>query len=215
MSVVRPEFGPTLPELVGPRVRALPRAARLALLALAVVVVLALAWAILLRGSSAPLHAVVVRRPLAFNFVYRAPFHQEALGAGELARVGGASGQSLAVRELRLPAYRGDSAGFLPVYAAQLEARMERELPGFEWRYDGRANVNKIQGYEILYQYRPGGKLAYGRRILLLPTTTARQGVEVLLTSPRLPAVQRYDAVGRNGALKTALRSFRFGTERP
>jgi hypothetical protein len=31
MSVVREEFGPTLPELLAPRVRALPRAAQVAL----------------------------------------------------------------------------------------------------------------------------------------------------------------------------------------
>jgi hypothetical protein len=103
----------------------------------------------------------------------------------------------------------------LPVLASQLEAQMERELPGFQWRYDGRANVNRVQGYEILFQYRPNGKLTYGRRILLLPTVTATQGIDLLLLSPRMSSVIRYDAVGRNGALKTSLRSFRFGTQRP
>ena len=39
MSVVRPEFGPTLPELVAPRLRALPRGARVAAVAGAVLAV--------------------------------------------------------------------------------------------------------------------------------------------------------------------------------
>src|SRR5512132_4171317 len=44
MSVVRPEFGPTLPELLGPRVPALPRPARLALAAAGLGIVLLAGW---------------------------------------------------------------------------------------------------------------------------------------------------------------------------
>lgn len=215
MSAVRPEFGPTLPELLAPRLRRLPRAARFALAALALLVVLGLAKVLFGGGGSAALRGIVVREPIAANFVYRAPFHKLTPGPGELAKVGAANGQSFAVRELRVAPYRGDAAGMLPVLASQLEAKMERELPGFQWRYDGRTNVNRIQGYEILFQYRPNGKLTYGRRILLLPTVTATQGVDLLLLSPRMNSVIRYDAIGRNGGLKTSLRSFRFGTQRP
>jgi hypothetical protein len=216
MSAVRPEFGPTLPELLGPRLRALPRAASIALVVLGVLILLLVARA-LLHGESAAtkLRSVVVREPIAANFVYRHPFHKQDPAAGELARVAAPNGQSFAVRELRVAPYTGDAAGMLPVLASQLEDKMGRELPGFTYRYDGRVNVNRIQGYEIGFQYRRNGALTYGRRILLLPTTTATQGVDLLLTSPRLASVPRYDAVGRNGGLKTALRSFRFGTERP
>jgi hypothetical protein len=215
MSAVRPEFGPTLPELLGPRVRALPRFVRLALALLGVVVVALLLWAVFLRGSSAPGAVIVVREPMAFNFVHRAPLERTAPGQGELVRVAG-RGQAFAVSSLKLPAYRGDAAGFLPVYATQIQTEMARRFPEFMVRLEGRANVNRIQGYELLFQYRrPGGQLAYGRRILLLPTSTARDGVDLLLTATRTPAVARVDAVGRNGALKTSLRSFRFGTERP
>jgi hypothetical protein len=215
MSAVRPEFGPTLPELLAPRLRRLPRAGRLPLAVLVLLVLAGLVKLIAGGGGGAKLHAVVVREPVAANFVYRAPFHRQTPGPGELAKVGAANGQSFAVRELNVPPYKGDAAGMLPVYASQLETQMGKQLPGFQWRYEGRTNVNRIQGYEIGFQYRPGGKLTYGRRILLLPTTTATQGVDLLLTSPRMNSVIRYDAVGRNGGLKTALRSFRFGTERP
>jgi hypothetical protein len=48
-----------------------------------------------------------------------------------------------------------------------------------------------------------------------VPSITAREGADILITAPRSPAIVRADDVGRNGGLKTALRSFRFGTERP
>jgi hypothetical protein len=216
MSVVRPEFRPTLPELLGPRLRAWPRPARLGLAALGALVVLALVYALFLRGEGAKAkRAVIVRSPVAFNFVYRAPFRKQDPQAGELARVG-SKDQSFSVRELRLPAYRGDAAGFLPLYAARLERDMARQLPGFAWRSDGRANINKQQGFEIVFQFRRSdGTLTYGRRILLLPTVTARQGADIWAVAPRSPAIVRADDVGHNGGLKTALRSFRFGTERP
>jgi hypothetical protein len=216
MSAVRPEFGPTLPELLGPRLRALPPALRLGLAALGAFVVIAILYVLILRGDGADAkRTVVVRSPIAFNFVYRAPFHRLSPQDGELARVGSAS-QSFAVRELQLSPYRGDAAGFLPLYAAQQETRMARQFPSFVWRSDGRANINKQQGFEIVFQFRrPGGRLTFGRRVLLLPTITAREGVDILITAPRSPAIVRADDVGRNGALKTALRSFRFGTERP
>jgi hypothetical protein len=214
MSAVRPELGPTLPELLAPRLRALPRAWRVVVAAAAVLVVLVALWALVLRGGGDGTRGIVVHRPIAFNFIYRAPLAKRAPLSGELARLGG-HGQTFVVRELRLPAYRGDSSGFLPVFVAQLEGRLAAQLPDFLVRYEGRANVNRIQGYEVYYQYRTNGRLTYARRVLLLPTTTSRQGVELFITSPWSPAVARYDAVGNNGALKTSLRSFRFGTERP
>jgi hypothetical protein len=216
MSAVRPEFGPSLPELLGPRIRVLPRAVRLALAAAGALLLVVLVWALFLRGEGVKAkRAVIVRAPIAFNFVYRAPFRKEAPQAGELARVGSKE-QSFSVRELSLPAYRGDAAGFLPLYAATLQAQMAKDLPGFAWRSDGRANINKQQGFEIVFQFRRSdGTLMYGRRILLLPDVTARQGADLWAVAPRSPAIVRADDVGHNGGLKTALRSFRFGTERP
>jgi hypothetical protein len=216
MSAVRPEFGPTLPELLGPRIRVLPRAVRFALAAIAALILIALVYALFLRGGGTKAkRAVIVRQPIAFNFVYRAPFTKEAPLAGELARVG-SKAQSFSVRALNLPAYKGDAAGFLPLYAAQQQAQMAKDLPGFAWRADGRANINKQQGFEIVFQFRRSdGTLTYGRRIFLLPSVTARQGADIWVTAPRSPAIVRADDVGHNGGLKTALRSFRFGTERP
>ncbi|MBI5106563.1 MAG: hypothetical protein HZB46_16530, partial [Solirubrobacterales bacterium] len=150
MPAVRPEFGPTLPELAGPRLRALPRPARIVVLGAAAVVVLALLWALLLRGDGKPeRRPVVVERPVAFNFGYRAPLAKLPPPQGALARVA-SPGLSFTVRELRLPPYRGDSAGTLPIVAGQLTDQMRATFDGFQFRQEGRANINRQQGYEIL-----------------------------------------------------------------
>lgn len=210
MSAVRPEFGPTLPELVGPRLRALSRGARIALAAGAAVLAAALLWALVLRDDGS--RTVVIDHPVAFNFRYDHPVTARPLRAGELARVG-LRRQSLVVRPLRLPAYRGDSAGFLPVYAVTLEREMAARLPGFQARFEGRANVNRSTGYEIGFQYRDGGRIVYGRRIVLLPHATSREALDLELLSPRTRTVRSPSAVGRNDALRSALFSFTLGTE--
>jgi hypothetical protein len=216
MSVVRPEFGPTLPELAGPRFRALPTAARVALMALAALIVLLILYALFKpEGATVRKRAVIVRTPVAFTFAYRRPFAKQPLQGTETARVGSQT-QAFAVSPLDLPAYRGDAAGFLPLYAARQETAMAKRYQGFVWRDDGRANINKQQGFEIVFQFRgAGGALTYGRRIFLVPNITARQGADIVVTAPRSAAIVRADDVGHNGGLKTALRSFRFGTRRP
>ena len=214
MSVVRPEFGPTLPELLAPRLRALPAPLRAALAVLAAAVVLVVLWALLLHGGAAD-RQVVVRGPVAFNFIYRAPLHRAPARAGETVRLAAANGQSMTVRPLHLPAYRGDSAGILPIWATRAADALGRRLPGFQTRTEGRTNINRFQGYEMVFQYRPAGRLVFGRRIFLLPQPTARDGVEITVLAPHTAAVPNADAAGHNGTLKTALRSFRFGTQRP
>jgi hypothetical protein len=214
MSAVRPEFGPTLPELLAPRLRALPGPARLALGVLAAALVLVILWALLLRGPGGGQRTLLVHRPTTFNFTYAPPLVERAPHAGELARVTG-RGQSFVVRDLRLPAYRGDSSGFLPIWTTRVSEALARRLPGYQWRYEGRANVNGFQGYELVYQYRPQDRLMYGRRVFLLPLTTDRRGVQIDLLARRSGAVPRADAIGRDGVLKLALRSFRFGTDGP
>jgi hypothetical protein len=221
VSVVRPEFGPTLPELLGPRVRALPRAAQLALAALAALAVVAAA-AILLRDRRDTRPHAVVRAPVAFNLLYPKPLERVKPRGREVLRLqtppGTAAPQSFAVTPLRLPPYRGDATGVLTVMSAQLIKQMSRTVPGFVWRADGRVNYNRQPGYEILFQAKIGGKTTYGRRTMLLPggLTPPHEGVDITIMAARSPAIPRVDAVAASaGALKTAIRSFRFGTERP
>jgi hypothetical protein len=211
MSAVRPEFGPTLPELAGPRLRALPRGARIAL-AVAVALLLAvIAWALFIRSGER--RDVLVRGPITFNFQYDPPVRQRPVHAGELARVGRGR-ESMAVRPIALPAYRGASSGFLPVYAVTLERQMAPRFPGFEVIYEGRANVNRKAGYELGFRYRDGARTMFGRRIVLLPTETARRGLDLLLLSPKSSRVGRPEGVGRNDHLRVPLFTFALGDQK-
>jgi hypothetical protein len=221
MPVVRPEFGPTLPELLAPRVRALPRVAQLALAAAAALVVVALV-AVVLRDSRDTRAHAVVRRPIAYNLVYPPSLVRVRPHGRETLRLetrrGAADPQSFAVTPFTLPPYHGDSTGILTLMSANLITRMRATIPGFIWRGDGRVNYNRQPGYEILFQSKIGGRTTYGRRTLLVPggDTPPREGVDITMLAARSDAIPRVDAVAAStGALKTAIRSFRFGTERP
>jgi hypothetical protein len=221
MSVVRPEFGPTLPELLGPRIRALPRAVRVALAVVAAFVLVALVY-VVRRDTQDTRPQAVVREPIAYNLIYPAPLVRVRPRSGETLRLetprGTKAPQSFAVRPLRLPPYHGDSTGILTLMSANMITRMRAQYPGFVWRGDGRVSYNRQPGYEILFQARIGGRTTYGRRTMLVPGTDAppREGVDITMLAARSTAIPRVDAVGAaNGALKTAIRSFRFGTERP
>lgn len=219
MAAVRPEYGPTLPQLAGPRWRALPRGARRGLVGAAAVVVLLLA-VVALRGGDDGRTPIVVREPLAFNLLTVPGLERVAAQPGEALRLESTAArkdrQRYVVRPLRLPAYRGDSsAGFLAATATMAE-QMRRADPELVYRGEGRARVNDNPGYQIVYVTRRDGRTVYGRRILLVPDEPgARDGADITLEAERSPAVPNVDAVGNNGLLKTPLRSFRFGTERP
>ena len=221
MSVVRPEFGPTLPEVLGPRIRALPRAAQLVLAVLAAFVVVVLAY-VFLRGAQDDRPHAVIQEPIAYNLLYTAPLVRVRPHSGETLRLetppGTTAPQSFAVKPFRLPAYHGDSTGILTLMSANMITRMGRTYPGFVWRGDGRVNYNRQPGYEIVFQAKIGGRTTYGRRTLLVPGDQAvpREGVDITMLAARSTAVPQVDAVGSaSGALKTAMRSFRFGTDRP
>jgi hypothetical protein len=221
MSVVRPEFGPTLPELLGPRVRALPRAAQIALAAAAALILIAVA-AFAVKGSEDNRAQAVVREPIAYNLVYPPSLQKVRPQGNETLRLETASGteapQSFAVKPFTLPPYHGDSTGILTLMSANMITRMSKQYPGFIWRGDGRVNYNRQPGYEILFQTKLNGKTTYGRRTLLVPggDTPPREGLDITMLAARSEAIPRVDAVGSaSGALKTAIRSLRFGTERP
>ena len=222
MPAVRAEFGPTLPELVGPRLRALPRAARVALLAAAAVLVVGFLAALGARGRT-PTTPVVVQEPVAFNLRYpEASLRQATPPRGTSLRLvtrPGRAQETMTVRPLALEPYRGDPTVALSLLIPRMMDRLRATLPEFSFRSEGRTRVNESPGYQLQYQARVDGRLVYGRRVLLVPQTdedpSPRSGVQLDLLSQRSPAVANVDLVGNNGPLKTPFRSFRFGTERP
>jgi len=165
----------------------------------------------------------VVRSPIAYNLLYTAPLERVAPRGRETLRLqtpaGASAPQSFTVTPYKLPPYKGDATGILTLQSANMITQMRRTIPGFVWRGDGRVNYNRQPGYEILYQAKIDGRTTYGRRTILLPggDTPPRDGVDIWIVAARSDAIPRVDAVGAtNGsALKTAIRSFRFGTQRP
>jgi hypothetical protein len=218
MSVVREEFGPTLPELVGERLHVPVRTVWRGLAAAGVVVALVLAWLLFVRDTPGQA-GVVVREPVTFNLIYTDAMRRVAPRAGETLRLQSRAGapQSFAVRPLRLAPYKGDVSATLTLLSARLIREMSATYPGFLWRGDGRVNINKQPGYQIVFQARIGGHTTYGKRVLLVaaPDPPPREGLDITMLAQRSPATPRADAVAGNGPLKTPYRSLRFGTDRP
>jgi hypothetical protein len=217
VSVVREEFGPTLPELVGRRLGVRPRIVWLVLAAIGAVAVLVGAWLALRPDPNES--TVVVHEPVTYNLIYPDALRKVAPRSGETLRLESRSGlpQSFVVHTLRLAPYKGDVTAAMTILSSTLIPQMRAQYTDFVWRGDGRVNINKQPGYQILFQARVDGRTTYGRRVMLVakPDPPPREGVDLTILAARSPSVPNLDSVGATGALKTAYRSFRFGTDRP
>jgi hypothetical protein len=217
VSVVREEFGPTLPELVGRRLGVRTRTVWLALAAIGAVAVVVVAWLALRPDPNQS--TVVVREPVTYNLIYPDALQRVAPRSGETLRLQSRSGppQSFVVHPLRLQPYKGDVSAALTFMSARLIDEMRGQYQDFVWRGDGRVNINKQPGYQIIFQAHVDGHTTYGRRVMLVakPDPPPREGVDLTILAARSPSVPNLDSVGATGALKTAYRSFRFGTDRP
>ena len=224
MALLRPEFGPGLPELLAPKVRWPVRRIRVVLLVAFGLLVAVQGLRVALSGGSGLVNDALVRGPVAFTLGYRAELERVAPRADEALRLqskpGGRTQETFTVSPLRLPAYRGDVAGVLPILAAREVRRLRAAYPdGFRHRGDGRARINELPGHQILFQARIGGRLHYGKRYLLVPVleppAQPREGAVLTILSRYSKATPSVDAIGAFGLTKGPLRSFRFGTERP
>ena len=217
--LVKPQYGPSLPALL----RSWPRPRRIAAIAALAFVALVAVGLVALRAvrNDEKTSVAVVQGPPAFNLIWRSDLKRVKPNPGELLRLENTSGagvlQRFLVRPLHLAPYRGDVFGVLPLYAGTVTMReIRKDYPGAIERSEGKARINELPGYQVVFQTKVGGKVAYGRRVLLLPDEPGvREGAQLEMLVTRSPAVPRADAVGANGPLKTPLRSFRFGTERP
>jgi len=228
-SLVREEFGPTLPELVAARTGRPVRRVRALILGLVALLVVVGVGVRLAQREAAKGQSVVLKDgAFSFNLVYDDDRLDRVDPArGERLRLVSPPGAEVPLRfvvgALQLPAYDGDIAGFLPYFAGRVAARMEASDPAFVLRSESKARVNDNPGYQLTFQTRLDGRLVYGKRLLLFddldddeatlnrPTVLA----DVVMLNGRSAAIPKADAVGGNGPLKTPYRSFRFGDERP
>lgn len=211
---IKPEYGPTLGRLLQPRwaaargwVRAAVIAAMVALLALLAGIVLTLLPATYSQGGSVP-----------FSFHYK-QLYRARPDAGAFVKVQSRDGDGalkyvFEVYPLALPPYTGPLAGELPRYATAYVAALAARTSGFELRGEGKARVNSVNGYDVLYTALVEGRRMYGRNVLLLPPREgARRGVViVMLTAPGASSgVKSPIEVAATGVLLRPLRTFTFG----
>jgi hypothetical protein len=207
---LKPEYGPTLGELLAPRWHAASRLVRavvvtggIGLLALAAGTVFTLENAHYSHGGPAP-----------FSFSYRS-LYRTAPAAGEYVQVQrvahGRLEDSFAVGPLQLPRYTTGLSAELPLYAASYIVGLRHRYSGFVLRGEGKTRVNTVPAYTIAYTTQIAGRTVYGRDILLLPEKPgARAGVHIVMLSSPSPQVTSPLLVGTAGVLERPLETFMF-----
>ena len=171
MTLVRPEFEPTLPKLVRQRTGLRERTTVLLLaLALAALVVAV----VLVRPRVDRISSVTHGDDPAFTLQYRNDlFESVEPRPGELARLEGSRGRqsvTMTVRPLELPAHEGDVAhALLPVYASGHIEELAGQLDDFQLRAEHRARVHDAPGYEIRFRTGPPGRRTFGSDLMLVP----------------------------------------------
>ncbi|MBF6620694.1 MAG: hypothetical protein ITG02_10750 [Patulibacter sp.] len=226
MPIARPEYGPSLAEVAGPRFRRLPPLARWGGLAVAVLVILLVAVVWVARGES--LTQTVIEGPLTFNTRYDDRIERVEAGPGELLRLAtkpgpGRGEESLVFRDAG-PAPTQDEPAGGPV--AQLALRMagvmrpvrEELADSFRVRSEGRVKIGRdYAGWLVRYQFRRDGTTWYGVRALLLPdeSGTTERVLDMSLQSEKSDVVQQISEAGSNGPMRTPFYGVAFGTEKP
>lgn len=215
---VKPELGPTLPQLLRPwwRRASLPVRFGAALVAAVLVVALVLGA---LGGATTDETAVVVKEPIAFNLRHGPTLQRLDPQRGELlaldARRGALFLQSFHVAPLHLEPYEGLPAGELPVVAEDLKTRLARRFDAFRLVEEGRITINEVPGYEVVFAARSqDDRRLYGRWVMMVPEQPGeREGVTLQLLGTPAAGIPNAEAIGDEGQLKLPMRSFRFGTE--
>lgn len=213
VSVVKPQYGPSLPQLV----RTLPRAGQVAVVALVALLVV-LAVALTLRSRPQETH-VIVRDGVTFNLAYGPQLRRESPPGALFALRRERRGlflDSYVVRLLTLPPYRGAVGGTLPVYSVAYMERLRKRYGDVDLVLEGRTRINNAIGYQLVLRGKLGQRTLYVRHLLLVPDEPEGERRGVILELESTPAAGTPNAVGigNAGPLKQAMRSFRFGTSR-
>ena len=216
MTLVRPEFEPTLPALVRRKLGVRERTTILVLVALLVVAVAAI---VLVRPRVDRIGEVVHRDDPAFTLQYRNDLlHTEQPRDRELARLAGRRGRqsvTITVRPLDLPARGGDVAhAFLPIYASGHIERLAEESDRFQLRAEHRARLHDAPGYEVRFRTGPPGRQTFGSDLMLLPSEEETEGALLLSLRREVrgrPKLREREEEFADLAME-AMRSVRFGT---
>ena len=214
-SIVRPEFGDSLPTWLGPKWRALGRLPRGLIIAVAMIAALLVIYMLLGGGSSKRNAEVAV--PVAFRLSYdgdllmaRLPLGRESLRLETPASV--SAKRTFAVQPLILPAYQGAIEGVLPLQAERLTRQMSAADPSLITIAEGPILLEEQPGYELYYQFSRGGRTVYGRRVLIFPLQPgARAGVDLTMTGQRNSQTQTAGVLAQQPPLREPFESLVVG----
>jgi hypothetical protein len=240
VSRIEPAYGPSLPELVRPRLRALRAWQRLVLgVALLALVAGGVALGVNRAGQvktysqSAADASDRGLEPIPFHLDHARSL-KVSRPAGAYVRlerqVNGTLQAQLTVSELQLGRQSGLVSGFLPIVATRYEREAARAYEGFRLQFEGRARVNLVEGYQFAFTARlarPGHAVRqlFGRVVLLPepldpsdpakaypPGRNATSGLVITMLATTLDKVPSATRVGDEGLLQRPYRSFRFGS---
>ncbi len=174
---LRPEYRPTLPQLLAPRWRGTSRAVRLLLIAAAGALAVAVAALVL---TLLPAH-LSYGGPVPFSFSYKDLYRTVPEPGGDV-RVtrngaGGHLEDSFAVAPLLLPPYAGQVSGEEPLYASGYVRTLAARYRGFQLVGEGKTRVNLMPAYNIYYSALVGGGRCMGATCCWCPNRPARAGV--------------------------------------
>ncbi|HLW94914.1 MAG TPA: hypothetical protein VKS25_06035 [Solirubrobacteraceae bacterium] len=166
---LKPEFGPTLPQLLAPRMHRLPLIVkRVAAVVVVILVVLIVVLALRLRD---PTFSYPAPRPTGFSTTYSRSLKREPARPGVPLTLVQNSSVGLEnffqVKIIELPAYSGQISGLLPIIASNMITRMQAADPTFTPYSRGRTRINKIPGYTFTFQELRGGRRVWGRIVLI------------------------------------------------
>lgn len=236
-----PDYGPSLPELLRPRLRALGRRGRI-LLGLVVAALVALI-AVLLISKEASVASYTQTagdararglEPLEFRFD-RSSRLQLSKPAGAYVQAertkDGVLVARFTVRPFRMERRPGALASYLPLIAVDLQRADARRYENFRLQFEGRARVNEVEGYQYAFttrlrqEGRPPRQL-FGRVVVLPepysyedpeaeypPGRNPTRGVLLTMLATTLDEAPSATRVGDEGILQRPFRSFRYGTD--
>ena len=222
-ALVKPEFGPSLPELAGPRLRTVPRwVLWAAAAASALLVVLAVVGWLLVRT---PTRTIEVKSPVAFSVTYPSESLKRLPASGtQVVRLSSPAGTpnpvELEFRKVELPPglapTEGQREAAFPLLGPQLIEQMRSEDPNFVVRGEQAVNYGGQAGFQIYYQTERDGKTWYGRRILLFSDNLEDNvGVDVdaLALRPENGGPKTVWEVAQADPLLRTLRSIRLASQ--
>jgi hypothetical protein len=216
---VQERYGPSLPQLIAPRIDRLPAIARRVGLVAAVVVGVVLV-AVLLRSRDAVYTHTGAPANFSVSWPHSMTREPTPAGALLLLKQTDASGlvTSFEVTPLHLPQYFGEISGLLPIVAINYERRLEARYGALftPWTL-GRTRIINTAAFTFTYKLLVGSVTYYGRVVFITPHLQGDRSGLILsmlqlpktLKQATAPAAPTPDAVGAGGSLQQPLQHLR------